>query len=366
MSEYYILLHGARKNMGDFLIKQRTTALLNKYRPDRKLRPIHFSEPLDDRLDEVNGAKAILIHGGPAIVPKLYPELYRLSENLDDIKVPIIPMAVGWHGIPGDERSEREYKFSQPTMALLKKIHEHCEYSSCRDTQTVRVLNQAGFSNALMTGCSVWYDLAKLEEPLRQVDALERIAFSTPVRPPAIRHSAALLEGLRARFPDATIDVMLNHGWDHPASPYIKASLDRFGLEYRDLAGKADKAEQLSEYDLQVGYRLHSHLYCLSQNVPSVLLCEDGRGTGAQEALGLPIFPVLGRRLLWFADGSLPARAMTKIFGISPFRTDWSTVDAALQFIEDEFMNEWAQLKAAKDTIRKTFAVMEQFLNSLP
>ena len=54
MKDYYVLIHGARKNMGDFLIKDRTTALLRTYRPDRDIVPVPSGEPFEPILDKVN------------------------------------------------------------------------------------------------------------------------------------------------------------------------------------------------------------------------------------------------------------------------------------------------------------------------
>ena len=40
--------------------------------------------------------------------------------------------------------------------------------------------------------------------------------------------------------------------------------------------------------DLHIGYRVHAHLFCLSQRIPSILVSEDYRGVGQNLSLGMP------------------------------------------------------------------------------
>ena len=43
----------------------------------------------------------------------------------------------------------------------------------------------------------------------------------------------------------------------------------------------------LNSADLHIGYRVHSHLYMLSQRKPTVLIAEDARGESQNSTLGL-------------------------------------------------------------------------------
>ncbi|MCK5342683.1 MAG: polysaccharide pyruvyl transferase family protein, partial [Candidatus Heimdallarchaeota archaeon] len=126
----YILLTGGKKNIGDYLIGERTRKLLMHERPDRQIVEMYPWGPLDEKKDQINNSKAVIIHGGPGYQPNMYPGIYPLLKDLREIKVPIIPMSLGWKGIPGDDLSLRSYRFNDTSMELLKKIHDSCEFSS--------------------------------------------------------------------------------------------------------------------------------------------------------------------------------------------------------------------------------------------
>ena len=83
VKDYYVVLTGAKKNIGDFLITQKATELLNIFRPDRELIPYRAWENLDSHIDILNNSKAILILGGPGDINQkcilMFISLYRLS-----------------------------------------------------------------------------------------------------------------------------------------------------------------------------------------------------------------------------------------------------------------------------------------------
>jgi hypothetical protein len=295
----YLLLVGKRANAGDHLIVDRARRLLARHRPDRKLVEVERWRPLDDCLDRVNAARALILCGGPALQPDLYPGVYPLARELERIRIPIVALGLGWKGIPGDEADLERYAFSERSHALLARLARGPLATSCRDHLTRRVLERHGVTNALVTGCPAWYDLRFVGTPFAPPRAVRRIVVSTPFA--AARYRGQVLElvaGLRALFPQASIAAAFQHGWS--AGPHVPAALagelerlrgelERAGVESHDLAASLEAMERLyADAELHVGYRVHSHLLCLSRRKPSFLLEEDGRGRGADEALRAP------------------------------------------------------------------------------
>ena len=43
----------------------------------------------------INNSKAILLAGGLSLQTNMYPEIYKLSKNINEIKVPIITLGIG-------------------------------------------------------------------------------------------------------------------------------------------------------------------------------------------------------------------------------------------------------------------------------
>ena len=51
----------------------------------------------------------------------MYPSIFKLTNNLNDIKVPIISMAMGWRGFPGDDENVYKYSYDNKSMEFLKR-----------------------------------------------------------------------------------------------------------------------------------------------------------------------------------------------------------------------------------------------------
>jgi hypothetical protein len=152
----YTVLSGAQVNVGDFLITERSKALLRKFRPEHDLFQLPYWEPLDAHLEQINAGAALIIMGGPGFQPGFYPDIYKLTGNLDEIRVPVIPMGLGWKGYPGDFATLRHYRFSDASLFALKAFSRRALFFGCRDYLTYEVLKRNGFTQGLMTGCPVW------------------------------------------------------------------------------------------------------------------------------------------------------------------------------------------------------------------
>ena len=112
--EYFITLTGAKKNAGDFLITERALKLLNYVAPEFEYRVRASWNELHD-IDEVNNSKGIIVLGGPGYGMNIYPGVYKLRKDLNDIQVPVYILGSGWYMV-------------DPVISLLK----HCINSLIR------------------------------------------------------------------------------------------------------------------------------------------------------------------------------------------------------------------------------------------
>lgn len=294
----FALLVGARSNAGDHLIGDRVEGLLRSRYPDAEYIRLKRWLPMDDHLDALNSCDAIVLAGGPAFQPNVYPGIYPLVGDLDSIRAPLVAFGLGWKGYPGDERSVQSYRFTKSSQGFLDRLGKQPLPVSCRDHQTVRVLRAVGVQNAMMTGDPAWYDPVSLGRPFQAPEKISNIAFSTAANELYTAQSIKIIQGLTALFPEARIEAVFHHGWD-PGDGLsgahvrrfsrIRDSLSEHGIDCVSIAGRLDKmVEVYTHADLHVGYRLHAHLLKLSMRRPSFLLHEDGRGIGASAALNVP------------------------------------------------------------------------------
>lgn len=282
-----VTVRGAYKNAGDHLIGRRAHALLARH-VDDDIQTIDRKAITDDSYELMNRARAVLLTGGPAYQRKIHPDIYPI--DLDRVKVPVVAYGLGWKDkVDGDPS---EFEFTQESLEFVRRIHADATLqSSTRCYQTKDALAHNGVDNVLMTGCPVWYNEARLEEDYRFPSQVRRLVFSMPARPRG--DTIAIARHLAKRFPHAERYLAFQAGIRHPnrrvtVRRYAAiAAASRWG--FKPVSFESDAGAMmsfLSATDLHVGYRVHAHLYSLSERITSVLFSEDSRGVGQAAATG--------------------------------------------------------------------------------
>jgi hypothetical protein len=288
----YVLLHGAKKNAGDYLIFERARELIRAYRKTEDFLILPRWLPLDEHLDTINRSQGIIICGGPGYAHHFYPGIYPLVNDLSYIKVPIIPLAVGWTGRPSDPD---DFRFTPESIAAIREIHSRIRQSSTRDVLTERIVKKVGVDNVAMTGCAAWYYLPLVERDFMPPATVKRVVVTTPARLENFRQAFQVVDAVRRWFPKAELYLVFHRGMlpDRHTKPHDAASnlgLAAYGrLRGYRVINAAFSTDQLAFYrdcDLHIGYRVHGHLDFLSYRRPSILIQEDGRGLGQTLTLG--------------------------------------------------------------------------------
>ncbi len=371
-----ILLSGAKKNIGDFIITDRTRTLLERVLGEEILWMPNW-KPLDGREDEVAAARALVVAGGPGYRPGMYGSVYPLftdPQTLPKLGVQVRFLGLGWKGEPGDDFDLAHYRFAPRTTALLQALGDRVRLSA-RDCPSVTVLRNSGVEGVL-TGCPVWYDLDHLGEPLRAPSKVERVVFTPPQQELFYEQSRAILRSLRALLPAAEIIVAFHRGIeaDEETPAAAAAGLKEYaafarsiGCEVRDVSYDLARIGFYEECDLHVGYRLHGHLYFLSKRLPSVLLEEDGRGRGASETLRLP--GVRAWELTWSSKLartlSSPgvARRLAKRFPVKAARQE--AVAETIAAVRGELDSGFARNAEVPGRIDAMWPTMEAFVKTI-
>lgn len=333
-------LTGAFKNAGDYLIGHRARALLSTH-VNAEVIDVNRREVTESHYELFNSARAVLLTGGPAYQEKIYPGVYDI--DLAKIKVPVVPYGLGWKGKLGQQ--PEEFRFSPGATEFVQRVHaDKTRFSSARDRLTLRMLAANGVDNVAMTGCPAWYDESKLDQDYAFNADPKVVVFSMPAVPQA--QVPAILAKLAKTFPKAKRYLSFQAGY---ASTHSKkgAEYTRWnrqmivrglihGFKPIEFAGNFAKFEQFMQtVDFHIGYRVHSHIFCISQRKGSILIAEDSRGVGQVAAMG-------GVAL----SAKQPATAI---------------IDAIDQF----FVSEGTQVQTAVETMRLTHAEMLRFLGQL-
>ena len=292
------LLSGASKNAGDFLIVQRSKELLSYFVKDAQIKEYDRSQKLDSQIDDINSNDVLVFAGGPAYISSMYPQKLPLVEDLNKIKIPFFALAMGWKGQADLPSTIFNYNFTNSSMKLLKRFEMDGFGLGCRDYFSQNVLRRAGITDTTMTGCVAWYDLKCINENkiVNKGKKIKNIYISDPADSRNYRQFLEIIKYCRNKFRDAEVKVIFHRGikWDsHTPKEQGKSleklcyKLKKYGIEYVDISYGNEQFNLYKSCDLHIGYRVHAHIYSLSQRQRTILIEEDGRGAGVDQALGL-------------------------------------------------------------------------------
>lgn len=106
----------------------------------------------------------------------------------------------------------------------------------------------------------------------------------------------------------------------------------RYHVHIRDVSGDVNKLDFYQDCDLHIGYRVHAHLYFISQRTPSILINEDGRGLGMGVSLGLPVFDVNEKDLIDRIQKQLKVYLDEQF---ESFNTTFSFIDSTFEVMKE-------------------------------
>ena len=288
-----LVSHGAKKNVGDYLIHSRGRAILEQLLPGESLVSFPRWDPIP--ADLIGRARAVVLCGGPGLTRDFYPGTFRLVPNIHDVNVPVLPLALGWSGRPAQDPFS--FNFDPPSHEALKAIHAGLGWSSVRDDLSLDIMKSCGVEQVRRSGCTAWYHLPSLGKRFVSPGQVRSLVFTTPASPRLFGQAFKLMKRLASRYPTIDRWCVFHRGIGHDKetrrrTAYANYMLARVAsaLKFTVVDGSSDlsKIDFYGDVDLHVGYRVHAHLAFLSQRRGSILVSEDGRGVGQALTFGDP------------------------------------------------------------------------------
>lgn len=381
MKDYYVILTGSKNNAGDFLIKYRAKRLFKKIRIDRDVVDLDAWKEFDAKtLALVNNAKALILMGGPSLQYNMRPFIYKMTEDLANIKVPIISMGIGWKSTSGNWEDTYDYPMNEQSVKLLDRINDSGYLSSVRDYHTLNSIRFKGFDNFLMTGCPAYYDLDYLgSKP--QISKIKKVGFSLGVSFIESKSMEALMKDnilkIKEYYSDCEFDVLFHHSLD--SKEYLASDHSKLGrlkkhqefsywlksqnINFVDISGSAENLiNYYSNVDLHIGYRVHAHIFMNSMSKFSVLISEDGRAKGVKEVIG----GIVLDGYLNFKAGFVH-KALNKLTRhYDRFCSNINLTKEIIDNIEYENKIGYKRIKNSRKTIDSNYKIMKEFLEQLP
>lgn len=360
---YTILRTKIGDNVGDQVILESAKNLISTIKNDLEFLVFDRNEDLTEHLGSINRTRAVIMPHFGLRDPDMHRRTYRLTKNLRDIKVPLIPLGIGWKGFPGDERTLKTLRYSRNTREFLKYVSQQVGIMACREHFTCKILERHGIDNTRMCGDPAWYDPKKIGMRLKPTHEIRKIVFTTPHMDLYHKQAKEIIKMISQKFPDAHRVCSLHAGFK---SRYEKEYTDFAkicGFEIIDASSDMEKIRFYQDCDLHVGYRCHGHIIFLRNRIPSILLNEDGRGVGFSHAFGIGNFNGFLRRTNWFS-GMAGRILKNELAGINVI-ADPNLKKRVADFIDMEQKNNFSSFQNAVRVIDRTYEdEMKPFIKS--
>jgi len=360
---YTILTTMKTGNVGDQLIIESAKNIIRYVKGKIDFLEFFRGEDLTSHLGEINKTKAIIMpHFG--LRDPMYPNNYRLTKDLNEITIPLIPIGIGWKGIPGDFETLDSLKYSDATVNFLRSISNQVDAMLCREYYTCKVLENHGIKNTVMGGDCAWYDINSLNKSMKRPRRIDSLVFTSPANPIFLNQAKTMLKMLSDIFPQAKKYCSFHHGLEYITSDKELADFaQKEGFEIKDVSHDINKISFYDDCDLHVGYRCHGHIAFLRKRIPSILLHEDGRGVGFSYSFGVGGFNAFRRNPNW--KGSFK-----KIIGKVEDNTiivDENVPQKIKQMITEELESGFRRYVGLSNRIDETFEkVMKPFVEAIP
>lgn len=333
----FVVLSGARNNCGDYLIADRTQRLFDRHLPGEPCVVLDRTRPFsEESLRAMEEADVVVLAGGPLVRGNCAESLnlagIALSGRLGRMRAAFAVLGGG--AKLQEPFSPGRIKLSKATRILFDKIEASPFYSGTRDFESLVLLRNAGYGNFRFTGCPALYSPGAGErQPAPfSLGGVRTLVFSCGAPggacPDAIAQHLDVLEALRNLLPGAKITAAFHHSTD-PAEyskayggtcsdgwTRLRSRIEAAGFECADISGGLERMLALySKADLHVGYRVHAHVLMTSWRKPSVLIAEDGRGSGMADVIAGKVFQAWRTetsRLLPLPGGWCPAKFVAR------------------------------------------------------
>ncbi|MCM1233356.1 MAG: polysaccharide pyruvyl transferase family protein [Ruminococcus flavefaciens] len=285
-------------NAGDYLFTAKSLEAFERLSPQTIVETGHISDEFE--LNYVNKFDAVIAAGGPLYDNRfLIAETFPVLKHIDNMLPKLHFMSGGWYGADAETSSLSSYRFAGNVMANLRKIQERGGIFSCRDFISEYILKNNGINNVTMIGCTAWYDYERLDmlEPLYHGNIKRIIISDQGITKDSDRWTwkyfqmDRVIKLLNRMFPKSELTFTFNGGictkYSKEFNLKICDLLNRNNIPFYDISGDKKGFSLYDQADLHVGFRMHSHIYCMSKRIPSVLISEDARGIGLNTTIGL-------------------------------------------------------------------------------
>ena len=375
-------------NVGDELIEVAVKQIFKKELGEEDFLVFFREDDVTEHIERINKTKGVLLNAFPIRDLPIYPGVYKLTDRLEDIIVPLIPIGSNYNVYPGDYYDRITLSYSKETVDFLKHVSDQNEVISVREYLTEQVLNRHGISNTLMTGCPSFYDFNYMGKKMSRPSNVRKVVFTPPMSYCYKDQAIKVMDTIAKIFKNAekiccficgdskTTPLCDNMVSDNSAAMNPEVALKNMAIRkhgeelgFKTVLASHDirRIDFFDECDLHIGYDCHGALSFIRRRKPSVMIAEDARGTGFIYTLSLPEF--FGYKRLKYQPQEKPTNTSgycdsDELFLIAD--ADMTLPDRLEAFLTEQIACNFRRYMGVADIIEDTYhSSMKPFIKSL-
>ena len=209
---------------------------------------------------------------------------------LESLEVPLMLFSLS-RGRIYNRRSELVDRTDAMTTELVKALNKRADYSLARDESTLDFLRSLDINKAILGGCPTIF-LNQIAHQLPPLPEKEKAGVLISIRNPHLMNiPIPLQEQVRTHVNDI-VSYLRKNGHknirllchDHRDIPFAVSFTD---LEYVYTGDAYSYLSLLRSCELNISYRLHATLPCMSFGTPSIKISYDERAASMMNTIGL-------------------------------------------------------------------------------
>lgn len=211
-------------------------------------------------------------------------------DALSRLDVPLLLYSLSW-GRVYNRRGELVPRTDAMPDRVIRALNDRADFSLARDHATLEHLHVIGCDRARLGGCPTIF-LERMADRLPPVPAADRAGVLVSIRNPILMNLPPRLQACVHGQIEAILDFLRSEGHDdvrllchdHRDVPFATSFS---GTEYVYTGDVYRYLALLRSCRLNVSFRLHAVLPCLSFGRPVINISYDERAAGAMRTMGL-------------------------------------------------------------------------------
>lgn len=215
----------------------------------------------------------------------------KMKEMISKIKKPILVAGLGANSLSGYVPDFHKL-LDNELIDFLRFLSDHCNNIGIRGSYTEEILHAIGINNVTIIGCPSYYETG-YDRVIKKIDYSDFLHFATSSVNYGLetKSSAIFLQDSQVHEADVIRAIAFNEQVKFPEDIVYEIALRISHRKYKCFSSITRWKEELTNYDMFIGTRVHGAMIALNSGLPVVVMNTDSRAREMCEYLNIPYLP---------------------------------------------------------------------------